>query len=128
MRTFTTAISFAFAVLLPIAAQGQPLGIFTDHGDVGKPSTIGPGSATYDATTKTYTIAGGGENMWASADHFHYVYKKMSGDVALEATITFGSSSPPARSRMGIEKPASSSGRRSTPIRSTPMPPPTVRG
>ena len=32
--------------------------------------------------------------MWATADHFHYVYKKLSGDVALEATIAFGSSNP----------------------------------
>ena len=94
MRTFITAMSIAFALLLPVMAQAQPLGIFTDHGDVGKPSTIGPGSASYDLKTTTYTIAGGGENMWTTADHFYYVYKKLSGDVALEATIAFGSSNP----------------------------------
>src|SRR6185503_10846024 len=96
MRKVLTAISTALVVWLPstLLAQNQPLGIFTDHGDVGKPSTIGPGLASYDASTKTYTIAGGGENMWAAADHSHYVYKKMSGDVALESTIAFGSSNP----------------------------------
>lgn len=87
-----------------LKAQSQPLGLFTDHSDVGKPSTIGPGSATYDAASKTYTIAGGGENMWASADHFHYVYKKMSGDVALEATIAFGSSNPTTGTPNGHRK------------------------
>ena len=56
--------------------RAQSLGVFTEHSDVGTPSTIGPGSATYDAATKTYTIGGGGENMWAAADHFHYVWKK----------------------------------------------------
>lgn len=74
--------------------RAQSLGVFTEHSDVGTPSTIGPGSATYDAATKTYTIGGGGENMWAAADHFHYVWKKVSGDVTLEATLGFVSSNP----------------------------------
>ena len=104
MRNFLTTMSFALILLLPISAQAQPLGIFTDHGDVGKASTIGPGSATYDSTTKTYAISGGGENMWTTADHFHYVYKKMSGDVALEATITFGGSNPTTGTPNGHRK------------------------
>ena len=75
-------------------ARAQSLGVFTDHSDVGTPSTIGPGSATYDAASKAYTIAGGGENMWAAADHFHYVWKKVSGDVTIEATLGFVTSNP----------------------------------
>lgn len=75
-------------------ARAQSLGVFTNSSDVGTPSTIGPGSATYDVATKIYTISGGGENMWAAADHFHYVWKKISGDVTLEATLGFVSSSP----------------------------------
>jgi hypothetical protein len=74
--------------------RAQSLGVFTDHRDVGTPSTIGPGSATYDAATKMFTISGGGENMWAAVDHFHYVWKKVSGDVTLEATLGFVSSDP----------------------------------
>jgi len=70
------------------------VGIFTSHGDVGKPSTVGPGSVTYDAATATYTVTGGGENMWGTADHFHYVWIKVSGDVSLEATVEFVGSSP----------------------------------
>jgi TolB protein len=73
---------------------GAAMGLFTSHGDVGVPSTIGAGEATYDTATKTYTISGGGENMWANADHFHYVWKKMSGDVALTATIRFVGTTP----------------------------------
>jgi TolB protein len=61
------------------------VGIFANHGDVGKPSTIGPGSVIYDAATGTYTVTGGGENMWGTADHFHYVWIKVSGDVTLES-------------------------------------------
>jgi TolB protein len=78
------------------SARGQSLGVFTGSGDVGTPSTIGPGTAAYDAATKTYSISGGGENMWAAADHFHYVWKKVSGDVTLEATVGFVSSNPAA--------------------------------
>lgn len=106
MRTFILRFGVVSIGLLatPGLAHAQALGIFTDHGDIGKPSTIGPGSATYDASTKTYTIAGGGENMWTTADHFHYVYKKMSGDVALEATITFGGSNPTTGTPNGHRK------------------------
>ena len=30
-----------------------------------------PGSVEYDEAKKTYTVAGGGENMWATTDAFH---------------------------------------------------------
>src|ERR1700722_2948622 len=71
------------------AGDSVPLGLFTDQTDVGKPSTLGAGSGAFDAAKGVYTITGGGENMWAAADHFHYVYKKMSGDITLAATIEF---------------------------------------
>jgi hypothetical protein len=76
------------------AAARAPIGIFTDSADVGTPSTLGKGSASFDEARKVYRIAGGGENMWATADHFHYVWKKVSGDVSLEATFQFVGSQP----------------------------------
>ena len=39
---------------------------------------------------QTYTISGGGENMWAAADHLHYVWKKVSGTSLIEASVQFG--------------------------------------
>ena len=80
--------------LLPCNAAAQTLGLFTQGSDVGTPSTIGPGSSQYDASTKSYTVTGGGENMWAAADHFHYLWKKVSGDVLLEASVEFVDSRP----------------------------------
>jgi hypothetical protein len=71
-----------------------PLGIFADDVDVGTPSTIGRGSARFDPDRSTYTVSGGGENMWGTADHFHYVWKKVSGDVTLEATAEFVGTAP----------------------------------
>jgi TolB protein len=81
---------------IEMPAAQPPLGVFTGSGDVGKPSTIGPGSAVYDPVTKTYVLKGGGENMWAAADHFQYVWKKVSGDVTLDATLAFTGTHPAA--------------------------------
>ena len=48
-----------------------------------------PGAVEYDAAKRTYTISGSGENMWATADAFQFVWKKTSGDVTLTADIGF---------------------------------------
>ena len=96
MRTLLAGLAVG---LVAVSGASTPsaqrtLGIFTDGVDIGAPSTIGAGSAVYDADKKTYALAGGGENMWAAADHFHYVWKKVSGDVSLDATIEFAGSRP----------------------------------
>ena len=85
-------------------SAAPPMGLFTDDSDVGTPATIGPGSASYDAARKVYTISGGGENMWANADHFHYVWKKVSGDVVLEATQAFVGTRPSMGTPAGHRK------------------------
>jgi TolB protein len=76
-----------FFVILLMSAKmvlGQ-VGIFSDHQDVG--STAKPGSVNFDAAKGEYLIAGGGENIWATNDAFHYVWTKMSGDLTLAANI-----------------------------------------
>ena len=88
------AIGFVLVSGEPDPAAEHTLGVFTGSGDIGAPSTIGPGSTVYDPDKKTYTVSGGGENMWAAADHFQYVWKKVSGDVMLEATVEFAGSRP----------------------------------
>jgi len=88
------AILIAFFGFIPssgrlVSAQGPaaPVGIFEGHGDVG--TVLHAGSVDYDAAKHTYTISGSGENMWLAADAFHFVWKKMSGDVTLAADIAF---------------------------------------
>src|SRR4029077_8764800 len=61
--------------------------VFDGHGDVGR--VLHVGSADYDASKRTYTITGSGENMWSVADAFQLVWKKMSGDVTLTAEVSF---------------------------------------
>lgn len=84
-RAFVTAAVF-IAARGWLPAQSTPeLGIFeaaTDIGDVGK-----AGKAVFDPEHKTYTISGGGENMWFANDELHYVWKQVHGDVSLAATI-----------------------------------------
>lgn len=74
--------------------EPAPLGIFRGTTDVGRPSAIGPGAVRYDPRTRSYVVTGGGANMWGTADHFRYVWLRLSGDVALEATVRFTGSAP----------------------------------
>ncbi len=67
---------FTFACILFITTtNAQPTGIFANHADVGNPKI--KGTAIYDKKTKTYTISGGGYNIWFNRDEFQYAYKKL---------------------------------------------------
>src|SRR5271165_6498774 len=66
---------------------GEAVGVFEAHGDVG--TVLHPGSVDYDAGQQSYTIAASGENMWLAADAFHFVWKKVSGDISLTADVNF---------------------------------------
>jgi TolB protein len=76
------------------AALGQSgsaaIGLFEGHGDVG--TLLQPGSAEYEAATKTYTVGGSGENMWAKEDDFHFIWRKVtaknSKNLSLAADIS----------------------------------------
>lgn len=70
------------------AAGGNPaLGVFEAQSDVG--SVTPPGKANFDPATGVYTISSAGANLWMKTDAFHFVWKKMSGDVSLTADIDF---------------------------------------
>ncbi len=64
-----------------------PTGVFEGQSDIG--AAVVPGSSSYDADTKQYTINSAGYNVWYSRDEFRYLWKKMSGDVSLAADATF---------------------------------------
>lgn len=66
-------------------AAGPPIGVFEANTDVGV--TPLAGSAKFDAATGEYRVTGGGANMWKDADAFQFVWKKMSGDMAITADI-----------------------------------------
>ena len=69
------------------SAQDVSLGLFESHSDVGE--TPKKGSAEYNPSTGEYRITGGGANMWESTDAFHFLWKRLSGDVTLTADVHF---------------------------------------
>ena len=71
----------------PAAAFATPLGLFEGQSDIGGP--LLPGSASYDAATKRYTINSASYNIWYTRDEFRYLWKKTSGDVSLAADVAF---------------------------------------
>jgi len=64
-----------------------PIGIFQGQSDIG--GALIPGNATYDASTKQYTINSAGYNIWYQRDEFRFLWKKMSGDFSIAADGTF---------------------------------------
>jgi len=72
------------------------LGAFEAAGDVGRVSL--PGSARYDAGASQYRLTGSGANIWGSEDAFHFVWRKVPGDLRLSARVAFeGSAGDPHR-------------------------------
>ncbi|MGC1421028.1 MAG: hypothetical protein WA815_01695 [Terracidiphilus sp.] len=65
------------------------LGVFEGQADIGAVSP--PGVGRYDAGSGVYTVAAAGANLWSTVDAFHFVWKKVSGDVSLTANMAFPS-------------------------------------
>ncbi len=75
-------ISFASS---GVTGPTAPIGVFESQAEVG--TVLHAGSAQYDRASDTYTVTGSGANMWADEDDFHFVWKKVSGDVSLGSDI-----------------------------------------
>ncbi len=80
MKTLILSVLFCTAL-----AAG--VGIFDSDGPVG--DTPKKGSVEYNAATGEYRVTGGGANIWAATDAFHFVWKRLSGDVTLTADVQF---------------------------------------
>ncbi len=85
-RALSVAI-FVLAATHLTFAQTPNLGLFSSQSDIG---AIGvPGPTSYDGGSGQFTITGGGANIWATNDAFHFVWTKMSGDLKFAADIRF---------------------------------------
>lgn len=70
------------------AGESATLGLFSGHQDVG--DCAQRGAVVYAAAKSgTYTVAGGGENMWFTNDAFHFVWARATGDVSVLAQLAF---------------------------------------
>ncbi len=79
--------AFAALVLTAPPLHSQKVGIFDGHQDVG--TVLHAGGVEFDAAQNTYTVAASGWDMWAAIDDFHFAWKKVSGDAAISARISF---------------------------------------
>jgi len=70
-----------------VKAQNNPLGIFQSNSDIGNPEKTG--SAIYQETDQSYTLKGGGYNIWFERDEFHFLFNKLEGDFILTANFGF---------------------------------------
>jgi TolB protein len=89
---FPCALAF-LSCLIPgflVAQTPAPIGIFESQTDVG--TILRPGSAEFDPSKSAYTVSGSGDDMWGGEDDFHFVWKKISGDVTLTADVSFAGS------------------------------------
>ena len=63
------------------------LGLFEGQQDLG--NILRAGSGHFDEAKGSYTVSGSGANLWFGIDDFHFVWKKVSGDLAFSADIDF---------------------------------------
>jgi Tol biopolymer transport system component len=77
-------------------ARAPSLGIFETQADVG--ATGLAGAAAYDPATGVFRVTGGGANIWADKDSFHFVWTRRSGDLHIRADVDWiGPGSDPHR-------------------------------
>ncbi len=83
----TILLLLAFLASSSTGRAAGPLGLFERHADIGRP--LRPGNASHDAAQATYSVTGGGDNMWFASDALHLLWREISGDFALTARIAF---------------------------------------
>lgn len=87
---FRTLRLVGLAVLLAgslAAAQHVPIGnLFAHSTDIG---STRHGATMFDPTSGTWTISGGGADMWGTTDAFRFAWQRIEGDATLTATIQF---------------------------------------
>ncbi len=89
-----------FAPFPAVLAQMQPIGVFDSQEDIGSPKLKGTGQ--YNKDDQVYTFSGAGKNMWATADQFHFAWKKIKGDFIIKATVRFIGKGAIAHRKIGI--------------------------
>ena len=77
----------AFGLANSLFAQETNIGLFEGLSDVGEVAK--KGSVVFDAAKGEYRMTGCGANIWAKHDDFSFLWRKLSGDMVLTATVRF---------------------------------------
>ena len=72
--------------IVDFMGNAQPVSVFGSNEDIGSPGQ--PGSALYDNGARTFTVTGGGADIWNTSDQFRFVHQPWSGDGQVVARVT----------------------------------------
>jgi len=77
-------------LLLVSATSFAAVGQFDTSENIGYENEgFNPGWTTYDPTTGTYHVTGGGGDIWDNYDQFTYAYKSVTGNMRMTANYTW---------------------------------------
>ncbi len=81
------ALLLAFGLVLSIGGTAEAIWLEQDIGQVGNPAFTQ--IFEYDIPSDTYTIYGGGDDIWGNEDEFHFVYDDvpLNGDAIIQARV-----------------------------------------
>ena len=68
-------------LIVTITLAQDPVGIFNNHIDIGKPKLSG--NTGYNTQDQSYSLKGAGYNIWFGRDEFQYAFNKIKGDFIL---------------------------------------------
>jgi hypothetical protein len=74
-----------FQVSLAGQWTGAPVIVGQGGIDIGNPDMAG--SSSYNSATSTYTVAGGGADIWSTYDQFYFLHQEMVGDGEIVARV-----------------------------------------
>ena len=77
-------------IIDPFAGLTDDLGIFEGHMDIAEEggANLGfDGDASYIPSEEIYKVIGSGNDIWSTADNFHFIYKEVNGDVTIETNV-----------------------------------------
>jgi TolB protein len=100
MKRIAIIVFTLFVLMLNANAQQNKIGMFDEQSDVGNPTI--KGNTVYNKDDQTYLMSAGGKNIWAKADQFQFLWKKIKGDFIIKATVHFTSKGVDGHRKLGV--------------------------
>jgi len=94
------ALLFLFLYSCTMNTDKKTFGIFQESSDIG--SVINTGKANYNPETDIYTLSGSGTNMWFNNDEFHFLWRKMIGNIILTSQVVFMGTGTESHRKAGL--------------------------
>ena len=86
--SWVTVANAGASVTVPLAAGSAPVPTLPSgwsHADIG--SVGAAGTTIYDGSASTFTVSGGGADVWGTADALQFAYQPVSGDTRVIARV-----------------------------------------